>query len=482
MSIDHLYQGLVAAVLHDGKKVVTRGNSVRMIHSEVLTFDSTPLISVRKTAWKSCLLEWEWFMKGSCDIRDLHPSVRHWWEPFCKIDRHTLPYAYGKSLRKSYSVSHGDVVDVPIKKMLPEDDVLKVPHFDKLEVEGEGTHLGFRGRNNDGDDFTVVRRVKGDRYLVQFDSNGFCVECNAGNFTKMIVKNPYYLSVLGCGCVGLIDKERCTYYKKGYSLWQGMMRRCYDSTRRNYRWYGARGVRVCGRWRNFEYFLSDLCCVPGFEEWLLQEDGSFHLDKDYNKADYYGPDVCVFLPRDMNVALAQAERFYEVPRKKLYVDQVQCLLDGVRNHPSSRRNCITSWNPGHVASGLMSPTNCHSSIIQTFVSPDNVLDLTTYQRSVDLICGFPHNILQMYGFLLWLAYHGKRKVGTLTWIGGDIHLYDQHEELANKIINTSLPENYVTPSLVYSPPDNSNEDFKADHFHLDGDYRPILTDRAEMVI
>lgn len=33
------------------------------------------------------------------------------------------------------------------------------------------------------------------------------------------------------------------------NLWKHMIHRCYNPRYRNYKWYGARGVRVCERWR-----------------------------------------------------------------------------------------------------------------------------------------------------------------------------------------------------------------------------------------
>ena len=44
-----------------------------------------------------------------------------------------------------------------------------------------------------------------------------------------------------------------------YHTWRSMIQRCTNPRRRNYRWYGARGIRVCDRWReSFAAFLSDM--------------------------------------------------------------------------------------------------------------------------------------------------------------------------------------------------------------------------------
>ena len=44
-----------------------------------------------------------------------------------------------------------------------------------------------------------------------------------------------------------------------YSTWQHMLRRCYSDYVPEYRYYGARGIRVCERWRvSFADFVKDM--------------------------------------------------------------------------------------------------------------------------------------------------------------------------------------------------------------------------------
>jgi hypothetical protein len=46
---------------------------------------------------------------------------------------------------------------------------------------------------------------------------------------------------------------------KLYAVWRQMLARCYDHNCPNYRWYGARGISVCARWRErFQNFLDDM--------------------------------------------------------------------------------------------------------------------------------------------------------------------------------------------------------------------------------
>ena len=43
-----------------------------------------------------------------------------------------------------------------------------------------------------------------------------------------------------------------------YETWMNMRRRCSKPYHKDYRWYGARGIRVCQRWEVFENFVADM--------------------------------------------------------------------------------------------------------------------------------------------------------------------------------------------------------------------------------
>lgn len=43
-----------------------------------------------------------------------------------------------------------------------------------------------------------------------------------------------------------------------YSTWSNMVARCHNPKSDQYRWYGARGIAVCDRWRVFAMFAADM--------------------------------------------------------------------------------------------------------------------------------------------------------------------------------------------------------------------------------
>lgn len=78
-------------------------------------------------------------------------------------------------------------------------------------------------------------------------------------------------STQSCGCLSREKKaERVAQYrhKHGhatggktsptYFTWQGMVSRCSDKARSNYKYYGGAGVKVCERWLEFANFLEDM--------------------------------------------------------------------------------------------------------------------------------------------------------------------------------------------------------------------------------
>ena len=57
-----------------------------------------------------------------------------------------------------------------------------------------------------------------------------------------------------------------SYRPSEYTTWQTMIRRCENASVHAYRWYGARGIRVCSRWRHsFAAFLADMGRKPSAE-------------------------------------------------------------------------------------------------------------------------------------------------------------------------------------------------------------------------
>lgn len=70
---------LLAEELLNAPTVERNGRRFASIPGDVILFTQTPLVSLRRTAWKNALREFEWLCYGNGCVGNLHPAVRHWW-------------------------------------------------------------------------------------------------------------------------------------------------------------------------------------------------------------------------------------------------------------------------------------------------------------------------------------------------------------------------------------------------------------------
>lgn len=58
---------------------------------------------------------------------------------------------------------------------------------------------------------------------------------------------------------GRLNEEARKYLRREYLCWWNMMDRCINPKNKTYRYYGGRGISVCGRWlSSFENFYADM--------------------------------------------------------------------------------------------------------------------------------------------------------------------------------------------------------------------------------
>lgn len=84
----------------------------------------------------------------------------------------------------------------------------------------------------------------------------------------------------GCLCKERTSQANRKHLLKGtrfYSIWNAMKGRCLNPNRSNYKYYGAKGIRVCERWLRFEGFLADMyeSYRPGLELDRLDHKGNY---------------------------------------------------------------------------------------------------------------------------------------------------------------------------------------------------------------
>lgn len=179
-------------------------------------------------------------------------------------------------------------------------------------------------------------------------------------------------------------------------------------------------------------------------------------------------------------------------------DQIQALLEGSAQHPHSRRLLLTSWNPQEMYNittlnqNPNTPTSCHTTLAHLFVRKQR-LYMTSYQRSADLLLGVPHNWIQSWAFMLWLAYYLKLEIGHMLWLFGDAHIYQEetHLKATTEIIQAanvvSFDGQKSTFCLRYLPLEEYDPDtvppFRAEDFVMEGTVpAPVVTTKPILIV
>lgn len=108
--------------------------------------------------------------------------------------------------------------------------------------------------------FTVIRRVeRGQRTF-------WLCRCDCGKKRVVAGGNLRSGNSASCGCLqrevvrdtGKANRTHGLHGTVLYRCWSNMMKRCYNKETPKYRLYGARGIRVCKRWKSLEAFCKDI--------------------------------------------------------------------------------------------------------------------------------------------------------------------------------------------------------------------------------
>ena len=193
--------------------------------------------------------------------------------------------------------------------------------------------------------------------------------------------------------------------------------------------------------------------------WIL----SGRTDLDYlidNGVDYWTPDYNRSGRTDRTLGPIYGHQW----RNFNGSDQLQILLQEIRENPTSRRLLVNAWNVSDLHDMVLPP--CHYGF-QLFIN-NGKLDLMWQQRSADVFLGLPYDIC-MYGLLLEMIAEGAGlKPGTLIGSLGDCHIYNNHLKQAEEFISAKqykLPKLKLewggiklregANDLVFIPPSNS---------------------------
>lgn len=164
--------------------------------------------------------------------------------------------------------------------------------------------IGQIRENRFGSIMKVVEYIRAGDIVVEFE-RGNRVHTTWSSFNKGEVRNPYDRSVFGIGYIGIGKYKPNVEGRQtlSYSVWTGMMERCYSSNKSS-RYPTYSDCKVTEEWHNFQNFAS------WFEEnYYKVGNEKMELDKDIKSKGnkLYCPKLCMFVPKKINLLFVKKD-------------------------------------------------------------------------------------------------------------------------------------------------------------------------------
>lgn len=153
------------------------------------------------------------------------------------------------------------------------------------------------------------------------------------------------------------------------------------------------------------------------------------------------------------------------------VNQIDYVIDCLRNRPDSRRILFHAWNVEYLPDETLSPQEnaeagrmalppCH--LLYQFYVANGRLSAQLYIRSSDSFLGLPFNMASLAVLVMMLAQQTDLVPGEIVVTTGDSHLYVNHlEQVATQLAREpkDLPQLHLLrkPDSIY---DYAFEDFE----------------------
>lgn len=157
-----------------------------------------------------------------------------------------------------------------------------------------------------------------------------------------------------------------------------------------------------------------------------------------------------------------------------HIDQISKAIKQIKQNPDSRRIIVCAWNVADISKMALPPCHC---LFQFYVA-EGKLSCQLYQRSADSFLGVPFNIASYALLTLMIAQVCNLRPGEFIHTFGDIHLYLNHIEQAQRQISR-VPRRL--PQMIINPAVKSIFDFKYEDFRL-MNYDPHPHIKAEVSV
>ncbi len=156
------------------------------------------------------------------------------------------------------------------------------------------------------------------------------------------------------------------------------------------------------------------------------------------------------------------------------VNQIDYVLDCLRNNPDSRRILFHGWNVSYLPDESLSPQQnvrvgrmalppCH--LLYQFYVANGRLSAQLLIRSSDSFLGLPYNIASLAVLVLMLAQQCDLVPGEIIVCTGDSHIYSNHQAQVEKQL---VREPRKLPELRIKRRPGSIYDYRFEDFELVG--------------
>jgi len=217
------------------------------------------------------------------------------------------------------------------------------------------------------------------------------------------------------------------------------------------------GVRIWNEWPYQKYKASEAFKGESMKAFVekIKEDDAF--------AEKWG---------DLGPVYGKQWRNFEGKTKS--VDQLQWVIEEMKENPHSRRLIINSWNPSEIDEMALPP--CHM-MVQFYIN-DGYLSAQLYQRSADAFLGVPFNIASYALLTLMIAHVLDLKPGSFVHTVGDAHIYNNHiSQVKTQLERTPRP----LPGIELDASVKSIFDFTYESIRLkDYDPHPALKGKVSV--
>ena len=385
--------------------------------------DGFPAISTKRIPFKAITAELIQFLSGSTDITKMRENGCIFWDkdiaPFDPRGKKCIGMNYPHQWRNFGGVPDTKPVD-------------KTPFTNYYEYPGGDPPEDMVVTTKSHGSFLIEYQFKEgshNYYSILFLKTGTHGKVRTSR-VNLDIYDCYAPTVLSVGCLGdLTEIKKSEFYKSLFTIWHGMMSRCYNEKNDNYSYYGGRGVRVSNRWKCFEYFYNDVMFIENWED-KVKNWNDYNLDKDIIGDGFtYSQETCKWATKFentqqskakyqyvirnsltnevysfVNQSLAirqlnikhqgnfaamlrnertQSEHWSIVSKKKLVnnVDQIQELIDNMINKPMSSELIVSAWNPSDKKEMSLPP--CHYGF-QIVMKPLNQDEMESYSGKSEI--------------------------------------------------------------------------------------------------